>query len=459
MNGFRCAILALAVCVVGSPAAFARAPSATIVTLEDAVPDPYSVFELLDNVVEVSPGTIVLSRWHGALTGELQILALRLGSIVWAESISVGIRHIVPSDDGGFFALTDYKAAPAGQNRADPLDEYQGVVRFGPDGRVVWAQLLRSRLSIHLAGLTAGPDGGIYIYGHLATTAGRGYRDGATPGNHEALALRLNAGGEIVWAKVMPASPGFMVIGGAEQPDGGVIIGADRLWRLNRDGAVIWSVQLEIDGLESSFDGLVATADGAIVGGNVFRPGRAGVDAFAISVDGSGSVRWATAVDVGPADRIERLAGTPGGGLLLVGTTHRVGRHLEDRVFPEEGWLVELDSHGALRRSVAVGSGVPTGGLVRDYINGAAATRDGGIAAFGGVGVGSGHHAFLLTLPATDLRSASPCALVKPARATTTSLLVKRSVMAAEVKDIELDEAAFQPTVDNIAISVAPICK
>jgi len=175
-------------------------------------------------------GFIVVGE--ATLSNDEDVLALRLdpdGNVLWWRVLK-GLdfetaRAVQPTPDGGFIMVVYVKASSA---------KYL-VVKLGADGTVAWQKVYgKAQLSSYLRdnAIRVTPDGGYIVAGSF--TIG---------GQEDVLLFRLDASGNVQWAKTYG--------GGADErgrtvvptADGGYLIGADLGW-----GTGVWLVKVDSQG-------------------------------------------------------------------------------------------------------------------------------------------------------------------------------------------------------------------
>ncbi|UQA54861.1 hypothetical protein [Polyangium aurulentum] len=199
------------------------------------------------------------------------------------------------------------------------------VAKLGPGGETAWAKRFGGGGDEIPAAVAVLPDGGVVITGNA-----RGDYDIAGVGpvpeqaNDVIFALRLDSGGDPVWARVFPGTyPAAMDV--AARSDGGAVV----VGRFYQDLTVSASKTLKT--YEYS------------------------TDAFVLALDGKGEHLWSHAYGGEDyyTDEAASVAVDPAGGVLVTGTVSGGrdfgGGLLQGQGEPYEGttFLVELDAAGA----------------------------------------------------------------------------------------------------------------
>jgi hypothetical protein len=203
-----------------------------------------------------------------------------------------------PTADGGFLlAGVSYGADPSGNFL---------VVRIDGTGAPLWTWTGGGPSYDFAKAIAATSDGGCIV-------VGKTYSFGPnTPGEHNGLAVKLDAKGKLQWSKVFAAPEGtgsmdtsgvgevkdsagqwngFLIIGGSE----GFGMGSDDVWltRLTADGTHLWSVAHGGSGDDDPQTGFVQTADGGfVVGFWETGFGAQKTDAGLLKTDANGNLLW-----------------------------------------------------------------------------------------------------------------------------------------------------------------------
>lgn len=269
----------------------------------------------------------------------------------------------------GFSALTAATGVMGGAVSVGYTESYGAgdrdvaLVRVTPDRSSDWAYAAGDAELNSAAAVAGLPDGTFILVGETMT-AGRGI---------DALAVRFDAMGNLLWARSIGGS-GTDTAKGVAPADGG----------------------------------------GVIIGGTTDSSGAGGEDAFAARLTEDGDLVWARTYGGTGDDGGRALLKRPGGGYLLAGAV-RTGAN-------DDMLLVHLDGDGAVIWARAAES---SRGDVREFATAAAVMRDGGLV-LGGAGgtLLIGHRARVLKLDTEG--HADACAFVAE-----TSLSVADAPMAA----------------------------
>ena len=234
-------LIVIAATFLGVPPAVAKSPQAEIVTVKTPASQPKPSYESLTRIIEVSPGRIVVAGRRGR--GQ-QILALNRNVVLWAHSIQVArIHDLVATSDGGLLANVLVKFPyQSKEEQQYGRGDRPAVVRFSADGRILWGWVLGFERTITVSGVAPSPmTASIFPASTLCrciVIAAESHGMSATPSLPGLIAL-----GNILWAKSLSVSTSFDWINAVPAADGGVIVGSNQLWRLDRNGNLAWSVR------------------------------------------------------------------------------------------------------------------------------------------------------------------------------------------------------------------------
>ncbi|MDD4903596.1 MAG: PQQ-binding-like beta-propeller repeat protein [Candidatus Bipolaricaulis sp.] len=180
-----------------------------------------------------------------------------------------------------------------------------------------------------------------------------GYTYSGPAGTCDLLALRCDAGGNVLWARAIGGAGTDAGEGVCATLDGGVVAvgrttsvgaGVDDLWlvRLDAEGNLVWTRTFGGAGPDAGF-GVAATADGGFVAcGRTSEGIELPSDLLVVRIDADGRELWTTKIGGGRLERGHAVAESPDGTLFVAGGTTSSGKGNYD------AWLVALSPEGAL---------------------------------------------------------------------------------------------------------------
>jgi hypothetical protein len=172
--------------------------------------------------------------------------------VIRLDSSNEFMSDLVETTDGGFVMAGDFSSA---------MGQGNYVLKVNAQGDTLWSRHYAvDGILDELNGIVATADGGALAIGRL------------TPSGHsseEALLIRLNESGGVVWQRVTNKELGFAGWNGTLLNDGGIIIAAySGLLKINANGDTVWTRTFE----NLSFFGAIALGDGgALVTGNRYH--------------------------------------------------------------------------------------------------------------------------------------------------------------------------------------------
>lgn len=272
-----------------------------------------------------SDGGFIVAGWSGSF-GAVEfgawILKLdSLGTILWQKTLLMDADMIVGSlrvtADGGFIAV--------GGSMVDSHPVDMLVLKFDPDGHVVWQKAYGGVLYRSVSGIRQTADGGYVVTGSIYPPEESASR---------ALIVRLDAVGDIVWEKEY-RDDDWASAGSIEQtPDEGFMVGGTvndlstsdvLVMKVGADGNVEW--QKAVGGPSSdSGGGLHGTPDGAYIVSGMsysFHGGMSGnSDGWFFKIDPAGNIVWQGAYDMWSTDGIVSVDVTADGGFIMGGVNY-----------------------------------------------------------------------------------------------------------------------------------------
>ncbi|OGF63815.1 MAG: hypothetical protein A2Y62_03460 [Candidatus Fischerbacteria bacterium RBG_13_37_8] len=263
--------------------------------------------DVANSIVKTADGGSVIAGYtnsYGAGNTDALILKLNsVGNIIWRRTYGGTnadiINSIIQTSDGGYIAAGETSSYSAGS--ADML-----LIKLNSSGNILWRRTYGGVYSETATSIVQTSDGGYLV---------AGYTDSFGSGTIDALIMKLNASGNILWRRTY---------GGP-----------------NEDKA--YSV--------------LSTSDGAyIIAGTTKSFGAGNNDALVMKLDSSGNIQWRRTFGTAGDDGAYSITQTADGGYLIGGYAASFGSG------PAEGLMIKLSSSGVAQRINSFG------GAAADYI-------------------------------------------------------------------------------------------
>ncbi len=269
------------------------------------------------------------------------------GNVLWQQTYG-GTQHnhafaIQETSDLGFIVVGETTSFGAGNRDA-------WVVRLDANGNVLW-QTVYGRSGWDIArGVAETTDGGFVFVGYTSSSGA---------GNWDVWAVKVDAGGGIVWQRTFGGAAADLGWAVQATDDGGVILagetgsfggGAD-FWvvKLAANGAVDWQKRYGGAGVDIA-RALARTGDGGyLVAGETGSFGAGGRDIWLLRLTAAGGIAWQRSYG-GPGDEIGFAVREIAGGVALAGSTTSFGAGGGD------AWLLRLDAEGLIAGCALVGT-------------------------------------------------------------------------------------------------------
>jgi hypothetical protein len=302
----------------------------------------YEDLEVATSAVDMADGYLVSAGRVGATVGELDLLRVDdNGALLWARRIDdaggLGPSRTVATADGGFLV--------AGTRDITSSADFFAI-RFDADGEVVWANTYGGTDGDAAYAAVATSDGGFLLVGE---TSSFGVTFTGT------WLVKLDAGGDVEWQRVLDDGGNFWGTIAVESPMGGYLVGGytgsdGLLVRLTAGGATSWARYVDTG---ADYDALVAGAaypDGSFGLVGQTADGIGDQDIWVLRVNDEGNVLWSRAIGgaaddssggLAPYDRAGQPAAvTADGGLLVAGKSETFAVGYQD------AWLLKLTRNG-----------------------------------------------------------------------------------------------------------------
>lgn len=258
------------------------------------------------------------------------------------------------------------------------------------------------------------PDGGFIMAGSTYSN------DGDMAGNHgneDGFVIKVNAGGDIQWKKMLGGSAGDEISKIITTPDGGYLIAGHSYSQdgdlqgtnHNSSGSDVWVTKLDNAGniqwgkslggaYEENAQDIVNTPDGGyLLAANAYKKDRdvtadshGGTDAWIVKINNLGTIVWNKMI--GGSSFEDVWAITPGkdGSFVIAGQTYSNDGDLSSNAGVTDGMLIKIDNNGTVLWAKTYG------GALQDQFRNVISTPDGGFIAVGSSnssdGLISGNH-------------------------------------------------------------------
>jgi len=261
--------------------------------------------------------TALLSPQHGALPNAATECEVSGANCTWEHVIGGRLddeAHAVVEMPGGGFAL-------AGHTRSHGvLDRDAWVLRLDRHGKVVWQQVVGGPQTEKVFGVTALPDGGVVI-------AGKTHSIGA--GGSDALIVRFGPDGEMLWQQalggrgndesrtVLRTRDGTLIAAGSKSG-----IADDDAWIIAMDmdtGELLWERRHGTPGEDGAVSAIEAASGGIAIAGYSQRPGLSSFDNWVVRLDSNGDMLWQRHFARGIFSSGTAISAAPEGGFFVAG--------------------------------------------------------------------------------------------------------------------------------------------
>jgi hypothetical protein len=269
--------------------------------------------------------------------------------------------YVLQTSDGGYIVVGD-----TGSLGADSVDIF--LVKTDANGNIIWAKTYGGIVDEYAHSVLQTSDGGYIV-------AGETHSFGA--GWHDVLLIKTDANGNVIWAKTYGGTSWDVARSVQQTSDGGYIVagytdsfgagGPDFfLIKIDANGNISWAKTY--GGTYSDWARSVQqTSDGGyIVAGYTLSFGAGYEDIFLIKTDANGNVQWAKTYGGTSGDLAYSVHQTSDGGYIVAGTTGSFGAGGSD-IF-----LIKTDANGNIIWAKTYG------GTYYDYASSVHQTSDGG---------------------------------------------------------------------------------
>ncbi|MGB5529930.1 MAG: T9SS type A sorting domain-containing protein, partial [Ignavibacteriaceae bacterium] len=298
---------------------------------------------------------VILYTENGGMTAQQNVFEKTFGGYNSERGIVVD-----KTSDGGFII--------GGSTASFSSSQDMYVIKLDSSASIHWSKVYNSPGTIdRIHGIKQTPDGGYYLSGYIE--GGFGFLD--------QIMMKIDASGNIIWAKNFGGLEADELRQLSITPDGGMVVagynasfgvGAKEVQaiKLSSDGNIEWAKTYGTFYEDFNLS-IIVTSDGNyMLAGAVDITGSYGIRPTLIKLDSQGNVLWAKYYSGFYEDWGRDLVETPDGGFLLVGITTSFGVGFSNDIY-----LIKTDSLGNVIWSKAYG------GPAEDIVYGVVLTSDG----------------------------------------------------------------------------------
>jgi hypothetical protein len=255
---------------------------------------------------------------------------------------------IIQSSDGGYVVAGWTKSLGAG------YDDFY-VVKLDSLGNVIWSKTIGGNYNDRAYSIIQSSDGGYVI---------AGYTDSFGTGNGDIYVVKLDSSGNIVWSKTIGGSYDDEARSIIQSSDGGYVI-AGKIWnfmagrgdmyvvKLDANGNVQWAKTIG-GGFGTSANSIIQSSDGGyVVAGLIWNFGAGGFDMYVVKLDSSGNVQWTKTIGGSYMDVAYSIIQSSDGGYVIAGRTNRSGSNVG--LGYTDIYVVKLDSSGNVLWTKTIG--------------------------------------------------------------------------------------------------------
>ena len=330
------------------------------------------------------------------------------------------INSVASTSDGGYIVGGSFGSNTIQVGNETLTNHSNGandglIIKYNSEGAVEWANSFGGSYYDYIESVTETSDGGYIAGGYFDSTSIQVENETLTSnGANDGLIIKYNRSGDLEWVKKIGGSADDYIQSVASTSDGGVIVGGyfesttiqvgnetltnnttsypytndGLVIKYNSEGAVEWAKLIGGSGYDYIYSVASTSDGGAIVGGDFgsstiqvgnetltnYRNGY--YDGLIIKYNSSGAVEWATSFGGSSNDRINSVASTSDGGVIVGGyfdsSTIQVENETLTNNGDNDGLVIKYNSSGAIEWAKSIGeSGY-------DYIRSVASTSDGG---------------------------------------------------------------------------------
>ena len=330
---------------------------------------------------------------HGLYSWDVWLVKLDdAGGIQWQKLLGGSGYERSPrvrqTADGGYILLSTSDSSLSGDVTGTNHGQHDlWVAKLDGAGGVQWQRLLGGSDNEYGESVRQTADGGYILAGYSYSSAS-GNVTGATQGNGNLWAVKLDGAGNIQWQRLLGGSAydgayavrqtgdgGYLLVGSSRSSASGNVTetthGYSDVWvvKLDSAGGVQWQELLGGSGNDfcTSFQ---QTADGEYVllgnsdssaSGDVAGTNHGESDLWVVRLSGAGAIRWQALLGGAGSETGTSVGKTADGGYVLLGhsTSSKSGDVAGTNHGPYDYWVVKLESEVPIV-AVPGGTALPT---------------------------------------------------------------------------------------------------
>lgn len=243
------------------------------------------------------------------------------GNVVWQASLGGSGNEMIASIqqtlDGNYIFAGTTSSNDGDVTGNHGLNDFW-IVKIDPSGSILWQKCLGGSTNDFANAILSTSDGGYVIAGTTNSI------DGNAIGNHggsDALIIKLDAYGTVVWQQVFGGSNDDTALSICDTPEGGYIF----------------------SGSTNSNDGDVSGNHGAS-------------DAWVVKLDARGTMLWQSCLGGSGADMSSSIKATPDNGYVFTGSTESNDGDVSGNHGFSDIWVVKLDASALSTPEVSMGN-------------------------------------------------------------------------------------------------------
>lgn len=289
----------------------------------------------LESLLPTGDGGFLVSGYSWAPSKVWTVKLNSDGTVAWAAerwsdsswSGTFGLNGMIPTADGNIIGAGEFASSTSLE---------AAVIKFTPDGEVLWAKYYGGPYVDHAYWISQAQDGGFLVTGLSLSDSG----SGPAESSYNVWIIKIDPAGAVEWERAFACldEETFFSrqrdVSGIQLADGGYAVIANTraagsgefdylLIKLDASGNVEWQKAYGGPGFESLFrkgPHLQATADGGmILAGSTTSFGSGNTDIWVLKLAADGGIQWQKAIGGGGYEYCNSIRVAPDGGYVLAG--------------------------------------------------------------------------------------------------------------------------------------------